>query len=78
MPKESVIIVEDIPMNPVLAAIASVTRRTEERCDLKVEIVDCPYIARFDNAANPFKLVRFNSISKFAREALAYNLSIRC
>jgi hypothetical protein len=75
VPKESVIIIEDIPMNPMLSAVASPAVGTIEASDFQIELMECLNITGKDDFADALKIFLLDAVGKLTRKAVTDNLA---
>ena len=74
MPGESFFIIEDIPSNPVVAAITGIAVGTIEGCDFQIQLVQSPHIPSKDDTADALKILSVNSQGKATRKAVSFDL----
>jgi hypothetical protein len=75
MPSKTFFIIEDIPSNPVVAAVASTAIGAIEGCDFQIQLMKRPNIASKNETADPLKILSANSGGKLARKAVSDDLT---
>ena len=75
MPGKTFFIIEDIPSNPVVAAVAGIAIGAVEGCDFQIELVQCLNIASKNDTADALKILSANPEGKMARKAVSDNLT---
>jgi hypothetical protein len=75
VPEESVIVIENIPMNPVVAAIASPAAGAVEGRNFQIKLVQRFYIAGKNDVANTLKILCLDRVGKLTRKAVTDDLS---
>jgi hypothetical protein len=75
MPVKSFFIIEDIPSNPVVAAVTGIAVGTIEACDFQIQLVQRRNITSKDDTADALKILSANYQGKAARKAVSDDLT---
>ena len=75
MPGKSFFIIEDIPSDPVVAAVTGIAVGTIEGCDFQIQLVQRSNITSTDDAADALNILIANPHYQAARKAITDDLT---